>query len=190
MAVDDLPRSANPTVDLGGIPASQDTFRSTCQFSVVDKIERQERHISMALNLGIDHVVPWIRERGLHFLHCRRPHLHHVQPIDASFRKRIEIRHLWGLDVEVALRVQLNPAVKRRTLQGDELFEQAIHRTSSVLSGHRNESTRQKRRPSDGSTSHEEGGSAKATDRSQLQSLLKYCRTRKGKFHFVVIYNL
>ncbi len=28
---------------------------------------------------------------------------------------------------------------------------------------------------------HEEGESAKTTDRSQLQNLLKYCRTRKGK---------
>ena len=37
---------------------------------------------------------------------------------------------------------------------------------------------------------HEEGESAKTTDRSQLQSLLKYCRTRKGKVHFVVVYNL
>src|SRR6266480_6814789 len=42
-----------------------------------------------------------------------------------------------ALEVEVALRVQLNPAVKRRTLQGDEFFEQAIHGTSFVLSGHR-----------------------------------------------------
>jgi DNA invertase Pin-like site-specific DNA recombinase len=33
---------------------------------------------------------------------------------------------------------------------------------------------------------HEEGESAKTTDRSQLQNLLKYCRTRKGKVHFVV----
>ena len=71
----------------------------------------------MALNLGIDHLVPWIRERGLHFLHRRQPHLHRVKPIDAPFRKRIEIRYLWGVEVEVALRVQLNPAVKRRTLQ-------------------------------------------------------------------------
>ena len=46
------------TVDLGGIPASQDTFRSIWQFSTVGKVERQERHISMAPNLGIDHVVP------------------------------------------------------------------------------------------------------------------------------------
>ena len=37
---------------------------------------------------------------------------------------------------------------------------------------------------------HEEGESAKTTDRSQLQNLLKYCRTRKGKVHFVVVYNL
>jgi site-specific DNA recombinase len=37
---------------------------------------------------------------------------------------------------------------------------------------------------------HEEGESAKTTDRTQLQSLLKYCRTRKGKVHFVVVYNL
>jgi DNA invertase Pin-like site-specific DNA recombinase len=28
---------------------------------------------------------------------------------------------------------------------------------------------------------HEEGESAKTTDRSQLQALLKYCRTHKGK---------
>src|SRR2546426_9073414 len=36
----------------------------------------------------------------------------------------------------------------------------------------------------------EEGESAKTTDRSQLQALLKYCRTHKGKVHFVVVYNL
>ena len=32
----------------------------------------------MALNLGIDHVVAWIRERRLHFLHRRKPQLHRV----------------------------------------------------------------------------------------------------------------
>jgi Resolvase, N terminal domain len=37
---------------------------------------------------------------------------------------------------------------------------------------------------------HEEGESARTTDCSQLQNLLKYCRTRKGKVHFVVVYNL
>ena len=37
---------------------------------------------------------------------------------------------------------------------------------------------------------HEEGESAKTTERTQLQALLKYCRTRKGKVHFVVVYNL
>src|SRR4026209_1857948 len=37
---------------------------------------------------------------------------------------------------------------------------------------------------------HEEGESAKTTDRSQLQALLKYCRTHKSKVHFVVVYNL
>jgi site-specific DNA recombinase len=37
---------------------------------------------------------------------------------------------------------------------------------------------------------HEEGESAKTTDRRQLQALLKYCRTHKGKVHFVVVYNL
>jgi DNA invertase Pin-like site-specific DNA recombinase len=37
---------------------------------------------------------------------------------------------------------------------------------------------------------HEEGESAKTTDRSQLQALLKYCRTHKGTVHFVVVYNL
>ena len=37
---------------------------------------------------------------------------------------------------------------------------------------------------------HEEGESAKTTDRTQLQALLKYCRTRKGKVHFLVVYNL
>ena len=35
----------------------------------------------------------------------------------------------------------------------------------------------------------EQGESAKTTDRSELQNLLKYCRTRKGKVHFVVVYN-
>jgi len=87
MAVDDLPRPANPTINLGGIPASQDTFRSTWQFSVVDKVEPQERHISMVLNLGIEHVVPWIPERGLHVPHRRQPHLQGIQPIDSLFRK-------------------------------------------------------------------------------------------------------
>ena len=37
---------------------------------------------------------------------------------------------------------------------------------------------------------HEEGESAKTTDRSQLQNLLEYCRTNKGEVHFVVVYNL
>ena len=36
----------------------------------------------------------------------------------------------------------------------------------------------------------EEGESAKTTDRTELQNLLKYCSTQKGKVHFVVVYNL
>ena len=36
----------------------------------------------------------------------------------------------------------------------------------------------------------EEGESAKTTDRTELQKLLKFCRTRKGHVHFVVVYNL
>ena len=36
----------------------------------------------------------------------------------------------------------------------------------------------------------EEGESAKTADRPQLQQLLKYCRTHKGKVHFVVVFNL
>jgi site-specific DNA recombinase len=36
----------------------------------------------------------------------------------------------------------------------------------------------------------EEGESAKTVDRTELQNLLKYCRTHKGKVHFVVVYNL
>src|SRR5256884_284687 len=43
MAMDDLPRHANPTIDLGGIPASQDTFRSLRQFSVIDKDRKSTR---------------------------------------------------------------------------------------------------------------------------------------------------
>lgn len=37
---------------------------------------------------------------------------------------------------------------------------------------------------------HEEGESAKSTDRSQLQNLLTYCRLNKGRVHFVVMFNL
>jgi DNA invertase Pin-like site-specific DNA recombinase len=37
---------------------------------------------------------------------------------------------------------------------------------------------------------HEQGESAKTTERSELQTLLKYCRTHKGKVHFVIVYNL
>jgi len=37
---------------------------------------------------------------------------------------------------------------------------------------------------------HEEGESAKTTDRSQLQRLLTYCRLNKGRVHFVVVFNL
>ena len=37
---------------------------------------------------------------------------------------------------------------------------------------------------------HEEGESAKTTDRSQLQNLLMYCRLNKGHLHFVVVLNL
>jgi len=43
MAVDDLPRPANPTINLGGIPASQDTFRSTRRFFVVELPSMDER---------------------------------------------------------------------------------------------------------------------------------------------------
>jgi DNA invertase Pin-like site-specific DNA recombinase len=37
---------------------------------------------------------------------------------------------------------------------------------------------------------HEEGESAKTTDRSQLQNLLTFCRHNKGRVHFVVVFNL
>ena len=37
---------------------------------------------------------------------------------------------------------------------------------------------------------HEEGESAKSTDRSQLQNLLTYCRLNNCRFHFVVVFNL
>ena len=37
---------------------------------------------------------------------------------------------------------------------------------------------------------HEEGESAKTTDRSQLQNLLTFCRLNKGRVHFVVVVNL
>ncbi len=37
---------------------------------------------------------------------------------------------------------------------------------------------------------HDEGESAKTTDRSQLQNLLTYCRLNKGRVHFVVVFNL
>jgi DNA invertase Pin-like site-specific DNA recombinase len=37
---------------------------------------------------------------------------------------------------------------------------------------------------------HEEGESAKPTDRSQLQNLLTYCRLNKGRVHFVVVFSL
>ena len=37
---------------------------------------------------------------------------------------------------------------------------------------------------------HEEGESAKSTDRSQLQNLLTYCRLNEGRVHFVVVFNL
>src|SRR5207237_8997959 len=36
----------------------------------------------------------------------------------------------------------------------------------------------------------EEGESAKTADRPELQRLLKYCRTHKGRVHFVVVFNL
>ena len=36
----------------------------------------------------------------------------------------------------------------------------------------------------------EEGESAKTTDRPELQRLLAFCRTNKGKIHFVIVYNL
>ena len=37
---------------------------------------------------------------------------------------------------------------------------------------------------------HEEGESAKSTDRSQLHNLLTFCRLNKGRIHFVVVFNL
>jgi DNA invertase Pin-like site-specific DNA recombinase len=37
---------------------------------------------------------------------------------------------------------------------------------------------------------HEEGESAKTTDRTELQKLLTFCRLNKGRVHFVVVVNL
>jgi site-specific DNA recombinase len=37
---------------------------------------------------------------------------------------------------------------------------------------------------------HEEGESAKSTDRSQLHNLLTFCRSNKGRVHFVIVFNL
>lgn len=39
-------------------------------------------------------------------------------------------------------------------------------------------------------TFREEGESAKTADRSELKKLLDFCRTHKGKIHFVIVYNL
>jgi DNA invertase Pin-like site-specific DNA recombinase len=36
----------------------------------------------------------------------------------------------------------------------------------------------------------EEGESAKTTDRRELQRMLEYCRSNKGKVHFLVVFNL
>src|SRR5258708_12634134 len=36
----------------------------------------------------------------------------------------------------------------------------------------------------------EEGESAKTADRTELQKLLQYCRTNKGRVQFVVVFNL
>jgi DNA invertase Pin-like site-specific DNA recombinase len=36
----------------------------------------------------------------------------------------------------------------------------------------------------------EEGESAKTADRTELQKLLTFCRTNKGRVHFVVVFNL
>ena len=36
----------------------------------------------------------------------------------------------------------------------------------------------------------EEGESAKTTDRRELQRMLAYCRSNKGKVHFLVVFNL
>jgi site-specific DNA recombinase len=36
----------------------------------------------------------------------------------------------------------------------------------------------------------EQGESAKSADRTELQKLLRFCRTNKGKVHFVVVFNL
>jgi hypothetical protein len=59
MAVDDLPFPVNPTVDLCGIPASQHAFRSIRQFSIIDKVERQEGDIAVALKLRLHLFVAW-----------------------------------------------------------------------------------------------------------------------------------
>ena len=37
---------------------------------------------------------------------------------------------------------------------------------------------------------HEEGESAKTTDRSQLQRAVEVCRTHKGKVHLIIMYDL
>ena len=66
--------------------------------------------------------------RQLHVLHRLHPRPNRVQAVDARFRERVEVRHVRGLQVEVAVRIELDPTVEGRPLQGDEFFEQPIHR--------------------------------------------------------------
>lgn len=58
MAMDDLPRPANPTIDLRGIPASQDTFRTRLRLSVAvrrNEFEQRRPEIVAKIAAGAAH---------------------------------------------------------------------------------------------------------------------------------------
>src|SRR6266480_4930584 len=60
MAMDDLPRPGQSDYRPRWHSSEpRNVPEGIRQFSLIDKVDCQERYISMTLNLGIDHVVPW-----------------------------------------------------------------------------------------------------------------------------------
>src|SRR6266545_2495646 len=101
MAVDDLPFSSNPSVNLRRIPADDD--RSSIRaFCIADQIVGQHRYVTAALDLWADHLIAvdldLARDGNQEFFHRSKP-------IDAPLLCRVKVCNVAGVRIEATLRI-------------------------------------------------------------------------------------
>src|SRR5260370_17185811 len=105
MAVDDLPFSFNPPVDLRRIPADDDRF-SIRAFYIADQIVGQHRYVTEMLDLWADHLImvdlDLARDGNVKFFHRSKP-------IDPRLLFRAKLVNFRSLFLHVPLSISFPP---------------------------------------------------------------------------------